>query len=246
MDTVPWLPAGTTALLSDAVQAIERALGMELVGAALIGSAMNPSRADRARLPEILVVVSHADRIRLKELASTFAAVMQRGARIRIVSEGEITRSLDVFALEIADWKARHRVLAGKDFLASLEIRPSDLRFSIEMELRGIVRRMRNRILAGLAAHRDDPTDAIVAGYDRIIVAAHHALVLAGEEPPADEASMLEAIGRLAGADVSAFAAILKVIRRAETRLDALEAFESMHAFTQRFADWIDSLEVGK
>lgn len=244
MEPIPWLPSGANALVADAVQAIERALGMELVGAALIGAAMNPARGDRARAPEILVVVSHADRIRLVELATAFAPVMQRGARIRLVSDGEISRSVDVFALEIADWKARHRVLAGKDFLSSLEIAPKDLRFSIEMELRGIIRRMRNRLLAGLAAHRDDPTDAILAGYDRIVVSAHHAIRLAGEEPPSGEAEMLAVVGGLAKAEVGDFAATLAILRRGEVRVDAVKAFEAMLSFTQRFAEWIDALEV--
>jgi hypothetical protein len=244
METIPWLPAATNALLADAVSTIEKSLGMELASAALIGSAMNPTRGDRARAPEILVIVSHAERIRLVELATAFAPFMRRGARVRVVSEGEIARSLDVFALEIADWKARHRVLAGKDVLGALEIQPAHLRFGIEMELRGIVRRIRNRILAGLAAGRDDPTDAILAGYDRIVIAAYHAIRLSGGEPPNGEPEVLEAAGALAKAEVGDFAATLATIRRGEARIDPVKAFEALLVFTEKFTDWVDRLEV--
>jgi len=239
------LPAASNTLVADAVRALEGALGMELVTAALVGAAMNPSRADRARAPEILAVVSHGDRIHLVELARALTPVMQRGARIRVVTKREIERSLDVFALEIADWKARHRVLSGADMLGELVVAPKDLRHAIEMELRGVVRRLRNRLLAGLATHRDDPTEAILAGYDRVIVSAFHALTLAGEEAPAGEPAVLERIGAIVKADVADFTATLAAIRRAETRVDPIKAFEALLGFTEKLVEWVDQIEVG-
>lgn len=245
MEPVPWLPAAANALVADAVSALEGALGMELVSASLVGAAMNPSRADRARAPEILVVVAHGDRIHLPELSRSLAPVMSRNARIRVITKRELERSLDVFALEIADWKARHRVLSGVDLLGEVEIARKDLRHAIETELRGLVRRLRNRLLAGLAAHRDDPTDAILAGYDRVIVSAFHALTLAREEAPASETAVLERIGAIAGVRADDFSATLSTIRRAEARVDPVKAFDVLLGFTEKLIEWVDHVEVG-
>lgn len=171
MERVPWLDEKTNVLLARAVESLEKSLGKGLEAAVLIGAAMNPTRGDRARAPEILVVATEASIRDLTALATGLGPVMRDGVRLRVITPRDLARSLDVFALEIAEWKARHHVLAGTDPFEKLELAPKDLRHGIEMELRGLTRRIRNRVLTGLATKRDDPREALVAGYDRLPVA---------------------------------------------------------------------------
>jgi hypothetical protein len=60
-----------------------------------------------------------------------------------IIGRAEWDRAADVFPIEITDMRTAYRVLLGNDPVAGLEVDESDLRRSVEAELRGTLIRLR-------------------------------------------------------------------------------------------------------
>lgn len=243
MEDIPWLPKPTNELIARTVSALEAALGSNLCSAVLVGNAMNPARADRARGPEILAIV--VPPLALTKLAERLHDPMTEGARVRVLTEDELVRSADVFALELAEWKARHRLLAGRDVLKDLTPTRAHLRHGIETELRGLTRRMRNRVLTGLAtdSRRDDPFDGVVAGYDRLLVSAYHTLALLGDEPPQNEHGIVRAIATETGAEAAPFLEKLDALRHGG-RFQPVAALEVLLTFAEPLIELVDSMEL--
>jgi hypothetical protein len=246
MEAIEWLPSRTNQLIEQAVRSLQQALGDGLDAALLVGTAMNPSRADRARAPEVLAMIGSGVQLDVHALARALHGPMTAGARVRIVTRRELERSCDVFALEIADWKARHRVLLGEDPLSELAVKPAHLRHALETELRGLSRRIRNRLLTGLAtdAQRDDPKNAVIAGFDGFVVAAYHALALLGEEPPSDEPAIVRAFVKHLGLGATRFLGHLEILRKGEQKLDLVEAFGALSELIEPAIELVDAHEV--
>lgn len=245
-DPTRWLPAKSLAAIDAAKSAIERALGDRCVAVVLIGAALNPTRGDRAQSPELLVVAKRDYLGRMSALAEALAPSMRGGVRVRVLTEEEVERAADVFALEFAEWKARHRVLAGADPFAKTEVTPANLRHAIELELRSLSRRVRNRVLAGIAAgpSRDDPAQAIRDGVDRLMVAVHHLLVLADKSDLRDESAMLEAVEKRCSVDTKALRGALASIRSAKSPPSPIDALSALLAVSDGVAQWVDRWEV--
>ncbi|MBL8681505.1 MAG: hypothetical protein JNK05_20230 [Myxococcales bacterium] len=245
-DPLQWLPGKTLAAIEKAKSALERVLGDELESAFVVGSALNPARGDRASAPEIIAIVAPGFLRKMRALAEALSEPMRSGVRVRIVTHDELARSADVFALEIAEWKARHRVISGRDVLAKIDVQPAHLRHALELELRGLSRRIRNRVLAGVAAGptRDDPARAVRDGLDRLLVAAHHVLVLAKKQAPSDEALLVDALGALVGVDAAPLRAMTKAIREAKQPPAPLDALETLSAAVDKAAAWVDAWEA--
>lgn len=242
-----WLPPATARLIEDTTQALAGAFGEGLQAAILVGAAMNPARGDRARAPEVLAIVEEAAVAELGPTCQALRRVMSAGARVRLLTQRELERSLDVFALEIAEWKARHRLLRGRDPLPALQVEPAHLRHAIETELRGLGRRIRNRVLSGVAAGpgRDDPRQAVLDGVDRLLVVCYHGLALLGEEPPVEEAPLLRRFAERAGADAAPLLAELGTLRRAPGQSEPLKVLRALQALLGPVTDFVDTLQVG-
>ena len=244
MDRPEWLPARSWQLVERSVAALREALGERLAAAVLVGTAANPAHQHRARAPEILAVVGDGA-LDAAALARGLRGPMGDGARVRLVSRRELARSCDVFALEVAEWKARSLLLFGDDPFAALEVRPADLRHGLETELRGLGRRIKNRVLTGLATgeKRDDPRQAVIDGVDRLVVVAHHALLLLGADPPHDEPALVRALAERAKADAEPLLAELARVRAGE-RIDPAQALEALLAVVEPATTLVDELTV--
>jgi hypothetical protein len=242
--TLPsWLPSTTRRLIERTVAALKTTLGADLEAAALVGAAMNPARADRGRAPEIIALAAAPRLVDLGSIARGLHDVMRAGARVRLLSRRELARSCNVFTLEIAEWKARHHPLYGEDVFGTLTWSPADMRRSLETELRGLSRRARNRVLAGVATdgERDDPRRAVADGIDRLLIAAHHALELFGEGPPPEEPALLWALAARAGADVEPLQKHLSILRAGNERLDPIPALGALLAVIEPAIAMIDA-----
>jgi hypothetical protein len=245
-DPLRWLPATSLATIDAAKRAIERALGDTCVSIAVIGAALNPARGDRAQSPELLAVVKRDYFTKMPALAEALAPSMRAGVRVRVLTEEELERAADVFALEFAEWKARHRVLSGIDPFANSDVTPEHLRHAIELELRSLSRRVRNRVLAGIAVgpRRDDPSRAIRDGVDRLMVAIHHLLVLTEQRAVGEESAMLDAIERRCSVDVGPLRGVLASVRAANNPPKPMEALGALLSVSDAIAQWIDRWEV--
>jgi hypothetical protein len=245
-DPMRWLPAKALSSIDAARAALERCLGDTLESVFIVGAALNPARGDRGQAPELIAIVRADYLSKMATLAEALSGPMKSGVRVRLVTSEELERAADVFALEMAEWKARHRLLHGSDVLAKVTVNPEHLRHSLELELRGLSRRIRNRVLAGIAAGptRDDPARAVRDGVDRLLVAAHHLLVLADGSAPAEEPALVAALASKLAVDGERFAAVRAAVREGKRPPAPLDALAAVMELSDAASRWIDRWEV--
>lgn len=241
-----WLPARTRALVDEAVHAARTTLGERFVAAVLVGAAATPSRQDRARAPQVLVVARELPLERVVALGAAAQRPMKQGVRIRTLTLSELERSCDAFALEVAEWRDRHVLLAGEDPFTACVVKDADLRLGLEAAFRGLKRRVRNRALAdlGTAGRRDHVADALADALERLIVLAHHTLRLMGREVPTEEPALIGAFATAADADPKALIGLRDTIRAGRPLADPMAGVGAMLAFVERGAALLDTLEA--
>src|SRR5699024_2922488 len=71
-----------------------------------------------------------------------------------LLSETELVTSTDCFAIEFHDIKTEHRILHGKDVIATLDVDDSFYRAQVEHDLRAKLLRLRQKA-AGMLSHED-------------------------------------------------------------------------------------------
>jgi len=241
----PWLPAKTRGWIDDAVAACQQVLGDGFVAAALVGAAATPSRQDRARGPQVLLVAKALPMGIVKRLGEAARPAMRKGVRVRTVTASELERSCDVFALEIAEWRDRHVRLAGDDPFARCDVTDADLRRGLEAGFRGLKRRLRNRVLADLGSGgRTDHADAAVReAFERLLSLAHHALALDGADPPPEEPALIEAFAKAVGADPKPVLGLRRRVRAAEPIRAPLDDAEALLGLLEPGTDYVDAME---
>ena len=244
MGDIRWLPQSTLDRIDQAVDEIKRGMGDHVIAILLVGAAAHPERPDRAQLPELLVVASKATIDDLRALAEHVHDSMREGLRLRVITEEELSSSADVFTVEIAEYAANHVVLAGRDPFADITWSDDDMRRSVEQGLRGVGRRVRNRVLSGLGTDgkRDDPAGALRQGLERFVMLARHALPLLGASVPKLDGAVLEAAGKEVGVDASDLRRTLTKLREGQAPPDPLASVGALLALIGPFTRKIDRL----
>ncbi len=242
-----WLPDRTREQIEAATAAVESALGDALVCVCLIGAAAKPARDPRGvASPELLIVAERLGPDTLRALATGLVEPLRAGLQIRMVTRAELRGSVDVHALELAQWRAAHQRLVGADPFAGLDIAAGDLRHEIERALRTLGHRLRNRLLWCLATEQQRLDALLRESLERLVGLAEHSLRLRGEAPPDDEAALLAAFLRWAGA-----AAQVEIVEALRQRLlvdapagDPIAELAALTAATEAATEAIDGLEV--
>lgn len=244
-DAGAWLPSKTVALLERAAKQGKMALGERLVAALLVGSALHPERPGRAQHPELLLVTEPLHIEMLEQLAEALEHSRRAGVRLRVVTRDELLHGADVFALELAEWKTRHWLLAGEDVLNLVRIEPRHLRHALEFKVRGVGRRLRTRCLAGLAHDRGlaSARTAVQDALDTLLIVAHHTLAWHGDDPPAADADCLRALGTSLHLDVTAAITLVERIQQQGTVGDVRRALATLLPFIDQLAQVVDALE---
>jgi len=244
-DPLHHLPAKQRQQIQALVEAAAAALGATLAEVALVGAAAHPDRPDRARHPELLLLVDGLEVAQMRELAEAMAPFVRKGLRFRTVGQDELESGLDVYALEVAQWQAVHIHVHGARRLAELaKPKPADLRHELERSLRGISRRVRNRVIQGLAAQVRSLDTILADAFDHLLIAAHHSLALAGEQPPATEAALLERFASWLELEPKPLVALLGRLRGGERGDDPLAEFSGFDDLLARACTKIDQLET--
>jgi hypothetical protein len=123
---------------------VRAALGERLVSLVLHGSAAGDDWVAGRSDVNTAVVVPHVTLEVLETLAPLVARWRARGFALPVVMDGEyLARARDTFPIELDDIRRQHRVLAGADPFAALEIDRAALRRECEYEARGKLLRLR-------------------------------------------------------------------------------------------------------
>lgn len=243
MPTLEWMPERQRAPIEAAVKAVQSSLGEGLIAVCLIGAAAKPDRDLRAN-PELLIVAEQLTSDTLRVLAKGLVAPLKSGLQIRTVTRAELRGSVDVHALELAQWRDQHLLLAGRDPFAELEIAAEHLRHEIERALRTLGHRLRNRLLWCLATEQLRLDALLRESLERLTEVAHHSLRLLKQPLPSDEGALLEEFLRWAGGESEPVLALRARLLVDGAAVDPIAELAALTAATEAATAKVDSIAV--
>ena len=215
--------------LSDLVTRLKDAAGSNLLSAILYGSAatgeFHPGHSDL----NVLCIMQSLGRDDLSKLHAASAWWAKKGHPSPLFfTLNELHHSADVFAIELLDMKAAHRVLYGEDVIASLHV-PMDLhRLHVERELRNNMLRLRQHYMMHPADSRKT-LELMTSSISTFAALFRHALIALGEDPPPSKRSTMDRLGSVLGFDPSPFHTIFEIREghKREREVDVQATFDA-------------------
>ncbi|HET7100756.1 MAG TPA: hypothetical protein VFJ52_06370, partial [Terriglobia bacterium] len=206
------------------------AAGDNLKALVLFGSAGRGEYHERHSDLNVLCVLGQAGAEEIEALHDTATWWEQKKFPApRIFTLDELRTSADIFAIELLDMKAHHKMIYGEDFFEELEVPMQWHRLQVERELRTNWLKLRQCIL--LAPQKDQVLMGLMdASMSTFVTLFRHALAVLGEEPPAGRREIVAAIARLAGARPEAFQKILDV-REGKRPVREVKARETLREY---------------
>jgi predicted nucleotidyltransferase len=220
------------AKLTELVDRLKAAIHDNLKTVVLYGSAVTGEfRAGHSDL-NIVCVVDRAD-AELLEHAHGVADwwIRQGNPPPLIFTHDELRRSADVFAIELLDMKLHHRILYGADFLADFEVPLQLHRLQVERELRTAWLRLRQAVLAAPLSNKIH-LGIMLKSVSPFCALFRHALLALGHDMPATKRETVDAIASLAGANPTAFQAILD-LREGKRKRGEIDVEASLNAYLE-------------
>lgn len=230
------------AKLSELVKRLKNAAGDNLKAVVLYGSAVTGEFLAKHSDLNILCLVDQAGSPELEQLHSTADWWMREGNPAPLIfTMNELTRSADVFAIEMLDMKRHHRMLLGEDFLEHLEVPMQLHRAQVERELRTDWLRLRQAVLAAPRKKRAH-MGIMMASVAAFCALFRHALIALGQPATHTKREALAGVAALTGADPSGFEAILdfREGKRKERQLDIEAVLHTYLEFVEVVTNEVD------
>ncbi len=219
-------------LLAQFKEKLMAAADKNLKAIVLFGSAARGEYHERHSDLNVLLLLERAQAVDLEALhpAANWWARKKFPAP-QVFTLDELRASADIFAIELLDMKAHHKMIYGEDFFEELSV-PLELhRLQVERELRTNWVKLRQAIL--LAPPKDGPLIALMdASVSTFVTLFRHALIALGENPPQGRREVVEAVARLVGASPDAFTMVLEV-REGKRQARDVKARESLRRYLE-------------
>ena len=228
--------------LTDLVTRLKNAAGSNLLSVILYGSAVteefHPGHSDL----NVLCIMQSLGREDLSKLHPASAWWTKKGhPALLFFTPNELRHSADIFAIELLDIKAAHRVLHGEDVIASLHV-PMDLhRLQVERELRNNTLRLRQHYVLHPADSRKT-LGLMTSSISTFAALFRHALIALGEDPPPTKRGTMDRLGSVLGFDPSPFHTIFDIRegRKRERDVNVQATFDAYLDRVARVAEEID------
>jgi hypothetical protein len=172
----------TQTMVEEFVERLQKAAGTNLESLILYGSVSVGSAQDKYSDVNLLCILHEAAAAELARLAPAVEWWAKKaGERPPLVFTAEELRtSADVFAIELLDMKAQHRVLAGSDVLASIDVPMNLHRVQVEHDLRTLHLRLRQHFL--LYPENERELQRVLAkSVSSTLTLLRHALIVLGK-----------------------------------------------------------------
>jgi hypothetical protein len=228
-------------VLKKLVDELKGAAGANLKSVVLYGSKVSGEFHARHSDVNTLCVVERGGAAELSELRPAVTWWMRQGHAAPLVfTEEELHRAADIFAIELLDIKAHHRVLFGEDLFAHLDVPMTLHRGQVERELRTNALRLRQTILT--TSNGEDYLRLMTSSISSFAALFRHALLALGEKPPEDKRSAIERMAALVGADAKPFETVLDVRegKLRESQVDVPATLRGYLALVERVTDEVD------
>lgn len=223
---------------------LKRGFGARLRVLAVYGSAARGNRTPKFSDVNLLIVLDRVDGATLNVLEPLFRRWIRQGNKPPVIlAESEIARSQDVFALELADIRDHHQLLAGDAaVLSSIEIRPSALRRQLEFELRSKQMLLRQAFIA--AGGRPRALEEAMARSLSSVSALFRGLMrVLGEPVTPGTPEMLRHLQERLAIDAEAWEVVWRWRHgeRLPRVLSAAQIFDRLLAGLQKAVDFVDA-----
>lgn len=218
--------------LTELVKRLKNAADSNVKAVVLYGSGATSEFSSKHSDLNILCIVGDAGSQELERLHPAVDWWIHRGHPAPLVfTFDELTRSADVFAIELVDMKLRHRMLLGDDFFEQFEVPLRLHALQLERELRTNWIRLREAVLA--APPRKKAHLAIMmSSVSAFCTLFRHALWALSNHMPATKREAVDGVAALTGANPAAFHAILE-LREGKRKERHIDIEETLHAYLE-------------
>jgi hypothetical protein len=160
-----------------------------------------------------------------------------------VMTDDEIARSADVFAIELMDMKQHHRVVFGEDVLQALTIPTKLHSIQVEYELREKLSLLRRHLLLAFG-NNSRMWELLTQSVSSFVTLFRHALMVMGQDPPPGKRDTVKVLADKIGFDASGFLHVLDIReRRAKAgQLDAADVFSRYLAAVEQVAAAVDKM----
>jgi predicted nucleotidyltransferase len=227
---------------TELVERLKAAAAGNLKAAILYGSAVSGDFHEKHSDLNVLCIVQRAAADDLEHLHPVAEWWTRQGNPAPLVfTLDELVRSADVFAIELLDIKAHHRMLFGEDPFAGLEVPLRLHRLQVERELRTDWLRLRQAILAG-PRKREVHLRIMLRSVSAFCVLFRHALIAVGQPAAHSKGEAVDGMASLTGANPSAFHAILdfRAGKRKEKEIDVEATLQTYLEFVEIATNEVD------
>lgn len=211
--------------ISEFVDRLRQAAGDNLVSVVLYGSAAAGSFIEQRSDLNLLCLLNKMDEGAL----NAFSKVVQwwsRELRQRppmVLTVEELASSADVFAIESLDIKAQHKLLFGRDILASVQVPMNLHRVQVEHELRILLLRLRQHYILA-RGNSEELQKTLARSASSAGTLLRHALIAVQGDSPANSRQALPGVAGKFGIDASSVNAVLDLHdgQRIESNIEKL------------------------
>ncbi len=229
-------------LLAQLLERLQKAFGESLVSAVLYGSGATGEHSERFSDLNVLCVLTQVTPRELAAGEPVFRWWREQGSPSPLLlSESEFDTSSDTFAIEYHDIQRQHRVLYGRDLIATLVLDDSFYRAQVEHDLRAKLLRLRQKA-AGMLSEDDLLRRLLADSLSTFCVLFRHALVLHGEEPPATKRETIVRAGQRFGVDTTPFSQLLD-LREERVKPRDVQPFALLGPYLQGIGVVIDAVD---
>jgi hypothetical protein len=172
----------TQTMLDELIDRLKAVAGENLESVILYGSGSTAGAQDRYSDLNLVCILRDAAGAELARIAPVVdwwtSKVGERPPMVFTLEE--LRASADVFAIELLDMKAQHRVLAGNDVLTAIDVPMNLHRIEVEHDLRTLYLRLRQHYLLSPGNGRELQR-ALAKSVSSTVTLLRHALIVLGE-----------------------------------------------------------------
>jgi predicted nucleotidyltransferase len=207
-------------LIREFVSRSRQAAERNIQSVILYGSAVSGNFDPEFSNINLLFVLKDAGFLSLEKLAPVMEWWQRKKQVAPLIMSGEeLSRSTDVFSIELLDMKEHYRVLFGDDVLQPLTILTDLHRVQVEYELREKLLLLRQSLLLA-ARNKNRIWDLMLGSAASFTTLFRHSLIALGEVPPESKRESVKKLADRLGFDAAPILQVLDVRERELSRRD--------------------------
>lgn len=197
--------------INDFVGRMRRAAGANLESVILFGSAAGGDYHPEFSNVNLFCVIRDSSFSALQALSPAVKWWdAQKQPPPLFMTRNEITRSVDVFTIELIDMQEHHRVLFGDDVIRGLSIPANLHRVQVEYELREKLALLRQQLVLA-SGHESRLWDLLLRSVSSFATLFRHALIVLNHKAAKGKREAVEELAQKLGFDPSGLVQVLDV-----------------------------------